>query len=101
MWNQFKVWINHLFTPHCDECVERAHCYNCDQLYQLIERERNERSKLIQLLTPQQVAENNIEVDYQSINRPLTWRAKKQQLEREAYLEAHSPKNMGEAVSGD
>lgn len=97
MWDQFKIWVEHLFTPHCDECISRAHCHNCDQLYQLIERERIERSKLISLLTPQQIAESNIEVDYSQISRPLTWKAKKQQLERDAYLEAHKPKDMSNA----
>lgn len=101
MWDQFSIWFIHLFTPHCDECLHRGDCKNCEQLYLLLERERIERTKLIDLLTPQQVAESNVEVNYSDISKPLTWRARKEQLERDAFRKAHQPKSVDEQVDAN
>lgn len=84
MWLQFKAWVIHLFTVHCVDCIESTRCQNCDQLYQLLERERIERNKLIDLLTPKQITDNEVEVNYENINRPLTWAARREQLEQQA-----------------
>lgn len=99
--NQFYIWLCHLFTPHCDECLHRGDCKNCDQLYQLLERERIERNKLIELLSPKQISEANVEVDYQNISKPLTWRAQREQLERDAFRKAHQPKSVDEQVDAN
>ena|SRR5579864_769482 len=86
---QFKFWLEHLFTPHCDECDARKQCKNCEQLYMIIERERAERSKLIALLHPAQQEQEKVEIDWESINKPMSWAARREKLEQEAYKKAH------------
>src|SRR5690242_12868926 len=100
MWTTFRHWFIHLFTPHCDECEARKQCKNCDQLYMLLERERLERSKLIDLLTlpiNTETAPQATPEEYKFMP-PLTWRARREQLERDSFLKAHAPKDVSDAT---
>lgn len=96
MWNQFKYWLEHLFKPHCDECVAAKHCHNCEQLYMLLERDRDERARLVSLLHPAQQEQEQINIDYEAIRNPNSWRAQKAKLEREAFLKAHRDENANQ-----
>lgn len=97
--NQFYIWLCHLFTPHCDECIRRKQCHNCDELYQLIERERAQHMKIIEMLTaPPIKTEMEVpEVDYTALKGLSSWPARRAQLERDAYLQAHRPKDINDA----
>jgi len=98
MWYHFRHWLIHLFTPHCDACESAKQCKHCDELFQLLERERAERIKLMELFTaqPARSDDNAPSIDYSKIG-PLSWRAKREQLERDSFLKAHAPKDINDA----
>lgn len=93
MWIHIRNWLEHLFTPHCDECIAAKQCKRCDELFELLERERAERIKLINVITavPARSDDDNPSVDYSNIGK-LSWRAKREQLERDSFRAAHAAK---------
>lgn len=105
MWTQLRLqmraWFIHLFTSHCEECDARNQCKHCDELFQLLERERAERLRILDIFTTQRapIEESHDTVDYSKIG-PLSWRSKRQQLEHDSFMKAHAPKSVDEASNG-
>lgn len=93
-WIQFLIWIEHLFTPHCVECAAAKRCKNCDDLRLMLEQERNERMRLIQLMTEKPVETDN-PIDWNEIRINNSWRSRRQQLENQAREKAREMQNEG------
>lgn len=84
-------WLHHLFNPHCEKCAEdqERNRYDLvvDTLRQLLEAERSEKYRLLQLLTavPEMPVEKEIDYSkFQSTNKYVPWRVRQQMLEKEA-----------------
>lgn len=94
IWERFKIWLEHLFTPHCAECEEAKECKNCIALRLQLEQERAERIKLIELLASNsKLTESDKEIDWDKLPPRNSWKATRQKLERDSYKQAHGDEN--------
>ncbi len=77
-----KDWLVHLFSVHCDECLRRKICPNCENYLLIIEKQRGDYQKLLErVMTP---AETQVkqEIDFQPIiPRHVPWHIKQRELE--------------------
>jgi hypothetical protein len=82
-------FFHHLFNPHCRECELELECKTCDTLRQLLEEERFEKKKLIEVIVTltqpkQEVEKEPITIKYEELKpKHVPWRIKKQLLEEE------------------
>jgi hypothetical protein len=94
MWNNFIVWLNHIFSVHCDICAETKVCKNCEFLKQLLEVEKAEKARLIDslLYKPSESAPLSVE-EFKPVGpKVIPWSLTKAELERNSREEARKMK---------
>jgi hypothetical protein len=89
IWEQFKEWIIHKLSFHCEDCLHANDCKNCEHYLHLLEQQRIQIDKLQEYifeLNKPNVKE--VEIDLSEIkpivnNKYVPWSVKRQQLEQE------------------
>jgi hypothetical protein len=81
----FIKWFHHLFNPHCPTCAIEKLCKNCDTLRDIIESERLEKARLLQLFIDKQtpMIEPVVKAPEALQPKAVSWRIKKEMLEAE------------------
>lgn len=83
MWNNIVHWFHHLLEPHCIICEKERKCPNCEFVLELLESERRDKQKLLELITNKEAPPVEIVSSEtpEPIFRPNLWEHKKRELE--------------------
>ena len=89
-------WLHHLFQPHCEQCQYELH-YLQEKLSLLLEQERAEKFRLLQLIAPDHniSARSDDSIDVSTLRRNP--RTIMRDLERNSAIEADAIRKRRES----
>lgn len=84
IYNAFREWLKHLFTPHCDHCELKIKCESCENWKEVNAILMKQNQQLLdRLCLLPEVSVNEIKSsEHKSINQFTPWRVRQAQFEQ-------------------